>query len=219
MQAQKGRLFGEVKTKVLSDKEATKANIEDAIRQLKGKVAKDDLVLIYFAGHGSEANGSFYLKPTDVKDSEDLELSAIDNRWVLEEISRYSAPTLYFMDASHPSKATEGASIGIANMDAVSDDFDNVINNDDEIRIFLSSTSSKQRSNVQEGEEKGSFFAAAMLEGLDGKADTNSNGMVTVEELSDYVADRVLGMTSWKQKPMVVKRGIGMVPLAKVSGK
>lgn len=218
MQAQKGTLFGEVKTKVLSDKEATKANIEDAIRQMKGKAAKEDLVLIYFAGHGAETDGHFYLKPSDVKEGEDLDVSAIDNRWVLEEISRYSATTLFFMDASHGSKATEGATIGVANMDAVSDDFGNVINNDDEIRIFLSSTSSKQKSKANTEEEKGSFFAAAMLEGIEGKADTNGNGLVTVEELSDYVADRVLGMTDWKQKPMVVKRGIGMVPLAKVSG-
>lgn len=218
MQAQKGNLFGEVKTKVLSDKEATKANIEDAIRQIKGKAAKDDLVLIYFAGHGAETDGHFYLKPSDVKEGEDLEKSAIDNRWILEEVSRYSAPTLYFLDASHGSKSEESATIGVANMDAVSDDFGSVINNDDEIRIFLSATSAKQKSKSVEGEDKGSFFAAAMLEGLNGKADTNKNGYVTVEELSDYVADRVLGMTNWKQKPMVVKRGIGMVPLAKVSG-
>ena len=55
-----------------------------------------------------------------------------------------------------------------------------------------------------------------MLEGLDGKADLNDNGLETVEELGDYVSDRVLGQTSWKQKPTLVKRGIGMVPLAKV---
>lgn len=219
METQKGRLFGEVKTKVLSDKEATKANIEDAIRQIKGKAAKEDLVLIYFAGHGAEANGNFFLKPSDVKaETSELENSAIDNRWVLEEISRYSAPTLYFMDASHSNASAEGATVGVANMDAVSNDFGSVINNDDEIRIFLSSTSAKQKSNAKSGDEKGSFFADAMLEGLGGKADTNGNGLVTVEELSDYVADRVLGMTSWKQKPMVVKRGIGMVPLAKVGG-
>jgi antitoxin component YwqK of YwqJK toxin-antitoxin module len=217
MEAQKGYAFGEVKTKVLSNADATKANIEDAIRQLKGKAAKEDLVLIYFAGHGVESNGSFYLKPSDAKtDPSELEVSSVDNRWVLEEISRYNAPTLYFLDASHSSKADPSAGvIHSANMDAVTNDFGTVIDSDDEIRIFVSSTSAKQKSNVG-GEDKGSLFTAAMMEGLDGKADLNGNGMVTVEELGDYVSDRVLGMTSWKQKPLVVKRGIGMVPLAKV---
>ncbi len=217
LEAQKGGVFGEVRTKTLSNADATKANIEDAIRQIKGKAAKDDLVLIYFAGHGAESNGNFYLKPTDVKtDPAEMEISSVDNRWVLEEISRYSAPTLYFLDASYPSKADAGAaSLGNANMDAVTSDFGNVIDSDDDIRIFVSSTSAKQKSNTA-GADKGSVFTSAMLEGLDGKADKNANGLVTVEELGDYVSDRVLGQTNWKQKPMVVKRGIGMVPLAKV---
>ncbi|MBP6721404.1 MAG: caspase family protein [Bacteroidia bacterium] len=216
LENQKGRMFNEVKTKVISNQEATKANIEEAIRQIKGKAAKDDLVLIYFAGHGAESGGSFYLKPTDVKsDPSEMEISSIDNRWIMEEISRYSAPTLYFLDASYPSKSdANGATVGNANMDAVQNDFGKVIDNDDEIRIFVSSTSSKQKSNV--GADKGSLFTVAMLEGLDGKADLNDNGLVTVEELGDYVSDRVLGQTSWKQKPTLVKRGIGMVPLAKV---
>jgi YD repeat-containing protein len=216
LEGQKGRMFSEVKTKVISNQEATKANIEDAIRQIKGKAAKDDLVLIYFSGHGAESGGSFYLKPTDVKsDPSEMEISSIDNRWVMEEISRYSAPTLYFLDASYPTKSDAGAAtIGSANMDAVQNDFGKVIDNDDEIRIFVSSTSAKQKSNV--GADKGSLFTVAMLEGLDGKADLNSNGLVTVEELGDYVSEKVLGQTSWKQKPTLVKRGIGMVPLAKV---
>lgn len=214
--AQKGRLFNDVKTKVLSNKEATKANIEDAIRQIKGKAAKEDLVLIYFAGQGAESGGSFYLKPTDVKtDPSEMEVSSVDNRWVIEEISRYSAPTLYFLDASHSTKADASApTIGHANMDAVQTDFGKVIDNDDEIRIFVSSTSAKQKSTVTP--DKGSLFAQAMLEAMEGKADKNGNGNVTVEEMNDYVSDRVLGQTSWKQKPTMVKRGIGMVPIAKV---
>lgn len=217
LSAQQGKLFGEVKSKVLTDKEATKANIEEAVRQIKGKAAKDDLVLIYFAGHGEENGGSFYLKPTDVKASAgELATSAIDNRWILEEISRYNASTLYFLDASHPLKA-EAADVGQANMDQVTADFESVVTSDDDIRIFMSSTSAKQSSRQAQNTQK-SLYLEAMLEGLQGKADEagNKNGLVTVEELGAYVSDRVLGMTSWKQKPNQVKRGIGMVPIAKV---
>lgn len=214
---QKGKLFGDVKTKVLTDQMATKANIEEAVRQIKGKAAKDDLVLIYFAGHGEERDGSFYLKPTDVKASaSELSASAIDNRWILEEISRYNAPTLYFLDASHPVQA-EGMDVGQANMDQVTADFESVVTSDDDIRIFMSSTSAKQSSRQAQGTQK-SLYLDAMLEGLQGKADEagNNNGLVTVEELGSFVSDRVLGLTSWKQKPNQVKRGIGMVPIAKV---
>lgn len=211
---QQGKLFGTVKTQILTDKEATKANIEDAIAKIKGKAAAQDLVLIYFAGQGEEWEGNFYLKPSDISgDRADLAKNAIDNRWVLEEISRYNAPALYFLDASH-SVSGEG-DVGTANLDEVQEDFEDVITNDDDIRIFMSATSSKQKAKSVEGT---SFFAQALLEGLSGKADEkgNGNGVVTVDELSDYVADRVLDMTSWSQKPTSAKRGIGLVPVAKV---
>jgi hypothetical protein len=214
--AQQGKLFGSVKTTILTDKEATKANIQDAISQIKGKAATQDLVLIYFAGQGEEYEGNFYLKPSDIKGSRaDLAANAIDNRWVLEEISRYNAPALYFLDASH-SVTGEAADVGNANLDEVKQDFEDVITNDDDIRIFMSATSSRQKAK---GVEANSYFAQAILEGLSGKADEkgNKNGVVTVDELSDYVADRVLDMTSWSQKPSSAKRGIGLVPVAKVN--
>ena len=218
LSAQQGKLFSEVRTKVLSDKDATKTNIEEAIREIKGKAAKEDLVLIYFAGHGEEMDGSFYLKPSDVKASRsELGATAIDNRWVLEEISRYNASTLYFLDASYPLKA-EAVDVGQANMDQVTTDFENVVTSDDDIRIFMSSTSAKQSARVKD-DAASSLYLTALLEGLQGKADEagNKNGLVTVEELGAYVSDRVLGLTSWKQKPNQVKRGIGMVPIAKLN--
>lgn len=218
LEAQEGSLFGEVRTNVLLDSMATRQNVEDAVRKIKGQAAADDLVLIYFAGHGEEMDGNFYLKPHDVAgDRSDLAETAIDNRWMLEEISRYNASTLYFLDASHPLKVEdESLDIGVANMDEVKSDFEDVIDNDEDIRIFMSSTSTKQKAQL--GDAGQSHFVTALLEGLEGKADEsgNSNGFVTVNELSDYVSDRILGMTGWKQKPTMAKRGIGLVPVTKI---
>jgi hypothetical protein len=210
--AQQGQLFSEVRTKVILDSEATKTNIEEALRSMKGKISKDDLVLVYFAGHGEELDGNFYLKPHDVKGTgAELSATAIDNRWVMEELSRHHSNTLYFLDASHPVAGTQ-VEAGSANMDEVIQDFEDVTTTDDNIRIFMSATSAKQQAKAQ------GIFVTALLEGLQGKADEagNNNQVVTVEELGDYVTDRVLGMTSWKQKPVQVKHGIGMVPIAKI---
>lgn len=221
LQAQEGKLFGEVRTKLLSDGDATKTNIEDAVRSIRGQAAAEDLVLIYFSGHGEEWDGNFFLKPHDVEEGRlELEKSAIDNRWMLEEISRYNASTLYFLDASHQVNSEEETDldVGEANMDEVKEDFESVIDSDEDIRIFMSSTSTKQKAF--KSDEGPSHFAAALLEGIEGKADEgafgNKNGFVTVNELSEYVSDRVLGMTGWKQKPTLVKRGIGLVPISQV---
>ena len=48
-------------------------------------------------------------------------------------------------------------------------------------------------------------FTKALVEGLEGKADTRNTGVVRIAALEDYVYDRVKDLTQGKQKPMVAK--------------
>src|SRR5205085_8295600 len=48
------------------------------------------------------------------------------------------------------------------------------------------------------------YFTFALLEALSGKADKNGDGVVTMAELSEYVADRVTTISSGKQVPVTM---------------
>jgi hypothetical protein len=58
-------------------------------------------------------------------------------------------------------------------------------------------------------------FTYHILEGLRGAADADGNGIVTFEELSDYVSRQVAAATGGRQNPQ--RSGLGDVPLSVVT--
>ncbi len=50
----------------LIDEAATKANVLSGLAQLSAKIQPEDVVIVYFAGHGLAAGGKFYLIPHDI---------------------------------------------------------------------------------------------------------------------------------------------------------
>lgn len=58
--------YAKVEVISLTDAEATKANITQALAQLGPKVQPEDAVIIYFAGHGTAQGKEFFLIPHDL---------------------------------------------------------------------------------------------------------------------------------------------------------
>jgi hypothetical protein len=62
----KAHLFAGVSAKTLTDADATKANIVDALKEIAGKATPDDVVVIFLAGHGRTVDGHYYFAPSDM---------------------------------------------------------------------------------------------------------------------------------------------------------
>ena len=62
----KAHLFAGVSAKTLTDADATKANIIDALKEIAGKATPDDVVVIFLAGHGRTVDGHYYFAPSDM---------------------------------------------------------------------------------------------------------------------------------------------------------
>jgi WD40 repeat protein len=68
----------------LYDKDATKANILQALEQLATKAQPEDAVIVYFSGHGTAQQQRFYLIPSDLGyQGERTKLSAADLQTIL----------------------------------------------------------------------------------------------------------------------------------------
>jgi hypothetical protein len=63
-------MISKVNTYYISDKDATKKEIEKAFKQVQDKANAKDVFVFYYAGHGviNAKNKEFYLVPTDVSD-------------------------------------------------------------------------------------------------------------------------------------------------------
>jgi len=58
--------YAQVEVALLSDTEATKANITQKLAELAKRVQPEDAVIVFFAGHGTAQGNQFYLIPHDL---------------------------------------------------------------------------------------------------------------------------------------------------------
>jgi uncharacterized caspase-like protein len=66
VKAHEGNLFAHVQTRTLTDAQATRQNIEEALDWLARQVRPDDYVMVFVSGHGNiDSLGHYYFVPHD----------------------------------------------------------------------------------------------------------------------------------------------------------
>jgi hypothetical protein len=198
---------------LLVEREATLTKLRSALgTHLKNKGGKEDMVIIFFAGHGATEKDVMspdgdglekYLLPYDA-DPKDLYATALP----MEEISRIfkrirSERLVFFADSCY-SGASGGRTIDIAGIRAsISDAFlDRIASGKG--RVIMTASGANEVSAENDELEHG-VFTYYLVEGLKGMADVDEDGLITVEEVYRYVSDKVPQATGQEQHP--VKKG------------
>lgn len=177
------------------------ATLRRSIAKLFAQKAPDDLVLLYFSGHGVlDDQGHLYLA---VKDTERDLLSgtAIPANFITGEMDRSrSRRQVLMLDCCHSgafargSKGAIGASVGTAA----------VFEGTGYGRVVLTATDATQYAWEGDrviGQADNSVFTHFMVQGLQtGEADQDHDGRITLDELYDYVYAQVVAKTP-KQTP------------------
>ncbi|MCG8603959.1 caspase family protein, partial [bacterium] len=185
---------------LLLDENATERQIRTALAiELPKRAAEDDLVYIYFAGHGSPVIDSRsqasdgiekYLIPSDAE-IDRLRATGIS----MDEIHRCfgwidSKQVLFFIDSCY---SGEAGGRTFSNTDfrkraTINDDFLNDLAG--EGRLVMTACDVNELS--LEMEERGhGLFTYYLIKGLKGVADKDRDGFVTVPELYEYVYENV----------------------------
>jgi hypothetical protein len=165
-------------------------NIRAALAKLKGRFKPDELLLVYFAGHGMLVDGKPYLMARDSRsaDAKGTGLPLAD----LEAFMRASGSRrlLLVLDACHA-----GVELGrdaLPSTRGIDPDF---IHNAYEIAegfAVLAGSTAAQKTQDYGAAEHG-VFTYYLLKGLSGKADGGvaPKGFVTVDDLKNYVLSAV----------------------------
>jgi tetratricopeptide (TPR) repeat protein len=173
---------------------ATLANIRRELEEWLPAAAKeDDRVLVYFAGHGFVAQGQAYLAPYDI---------------VVDQISKTAYPMatmgsvfgkikakwkVLLTDSCHSGAVTPDGDVQTINRSLI-----------DLSRSVFSLTASRDRERSFESPDWGGghgIFTYYVVRGLEGEADDNHNGVVTADELAEYVRRNVREATDARQNP------------------
>jgi uncharacterized caspase-like protein len=216
---------------LLSDSTAQKPtllNIKRALGDfLARRAGRDDIVLIYFAGHGApevdaggiEADGlSKYLIPRD-GDPESLYTTALPMDEIQRIFARVQAERIVMLLDTCYSGTAGGRSFARASTRAtgINDQFLERLTRS-RGRVII--TASGPNEVALELTELGhGIFTHFVLEGLRGKADRNGDGLVTVSELYEFVegqVDATARRAGGRQRPLMKGEIEGTLPLSKV---
>ncbi len=180
--------------------------------RIKNTAGRDDMVIIYFAGHGATERDMMspdgdglekYLLPYDA-DPKDLYASALPMREITHIFNRIRSQRLIFLADACYSGASGGRTVSFTDVRAtLSEAFLERISSG-KGKIIITASSANEVS-VEKEELGHGVFTYYLVEGLSGKADMDRDGLVTVDEAYRYVSEKVTQATGQEQHP--VKKG------------
>lgn len=164
----------------LLNEKATVQSITSAMRQIFVKAGADDIVVLFFSGHGYP--GGFV---------------AYDGKLSYAQVRKAMATSkcknkMIFADACFSGKIrTKGNSSQSSVQTAKNAN----------VMLFLSSRSNEK--SLESPKMQNGFFTTYLQKGLRGGADKNRDRVITAKELYDYVHKGVIEMSHDKQHPVM----------------
>lgn len=193
--SEQGGQFPASHVHMLTGPQATQANVLHELEDwLPSVSAPSDRVLIYFAGHGFISNGKGYLAPYDI-DLHNIAATAIP----MEKLGTLIGGQIrgkwkvLITDACHSGAITPETDPTQLNHMLL-----------DLHQSIFSLTASRDREQSFESPNWGGghgIFTYYVVRGLAGAADANGDGVVTADELAEYVHTNVRAATEGRQNP------------------
>jgi len=199
---QQGGIYGKVSARLLTDDDATRDGIVEALEWLEGEVTSRDVGMVFLAGHGvTDKRQRFFFLPTDV-DTEKLRSSAVSQDEMLNTMSSLAGKALMFVDACYSansldSEKTRGPSADITQV------VNELSSAENGVVMFASSTG--RQVSIERDDWQNGAFTEALLEGLSGSADYTKDGALTIAELDLWLSERVKQLTDKRQAPVARK--------------
>lgn len=199
VQRQHGTMYREVVTKVLTDEEATRNNIVDGLDWLEKETTSKDIAMMFLAGHGvNDHKGVYYFLPVDVN-LDHLKRTGVVFSDIKHTVSGLAGKTLLFVDTCH-SGDIMGTRRGVADINAVVNELTSAENG----AIVFASSTGRQYALEDQAWNNGAF-TKALVEGLQGRADYNGSGRITINMLDLWLSERVKELTQGQQTPTTTK--------------
>lgn len=167
--------------------EATHNRIVSTINRVFSKAQKDDIVVLFFSGHGDK-NG---LCAYDSRSASTL----VSYSEIQHSMRNCMANTKQlFIDACFAGglRTDKGASTKSDHT---------MLTNNEGVMLFLSSRSNEKSAENLWGNS--GFFTQYLIAGLKGAADTNKDKIITAKEIFNYVSTNVSQRTGKRQNPVM----------------
>jgi uncharacterized caspase-like protein len=202
-----GGSFRPENIRFLVNEDATSQNVRSALFTFLTKPGPEDLVVLFFAGHGApDPNDprNLYLITHDTN-PEDMGGTAFPMWHLVDVFTRIikARRVVTFSDTCH-SFGISGATYGTRKQNNLVNQYlARFASHADRAVMTASDVSELSFESEQWGSGHG-VFTHFVLTGLNGEADANQDGTVTAGELFPYVREQVQKATEGRQNPMAL---------------
>jgi WD40 repeat protein len=191
-------IFKSIHKREIYDSDATRENILLGMRSMIASAKPEDVFVFYYAGHGTlneDKENEYYIVPTDVTklygDPAQLEAKGISATEIKNHLAQIKAQKqLVLMDACH-----SGGAINSMRVRAAASDERAIVQLARASGVAWLASSGTKQFATEFDELKHGVFTYSLLEALEGKADANGDGKVTVNEIKLYMDERVPDLT------------------------
>jgi WD40 repeat protein len=202
LRRQEGGIYGKVDVRLITDADATRDGIVEALEWLEGEVTARDVGMVFMAGHGVTDNKQrFYYLPVDV-DMDRLRSTAVSRDDLLATMSGLAGKAMMFIDACHSASGLRGEQTRGAGAD-ITQVVNELSSAENGVVMFASSTG--RQLSIESDAWKNGAFTEALIDGLSGGADFVKDGKLTISELDLYLSERVKQLTDKRQAPVMRK--------------
>jgi hypothetical protein len=200
----------------LENEQATGAAMREALFVFLQQADWDDLVVIYYAGHGAPDPGrpdNLYLLPADTR-LDALAATGFPMWDVKTALRRQIAAerVIVIADACHSAGTADGETVGGSDSNEIAGGFQELFS--PSRRLMMTAADTNEFSLEDERWGGHGVFTHFLLDGLRGAGDLDRNGIVTFTELFRHVSGGVRDATDGRQNPQM--SGLGDVPLSVV---
>jgi WD40 repeat protein len=208
------KLFAKVDVNVLVDEQATRANILEAVASIGQRSRPEDVVLIYFAGHGLSIEQTYYLLPHEMRDetslANDVRQFGVSDRLLLDSLRKIKAlKRVLILDACGAAAATalEILARGPAAERAALEMLARAEG------IFIIAASTPQQEALEIPELGHGVLTYAILRGLGAWGNPAEREVVTMHQLLSYISQKVPELAAQygrrtRQVPVTFHRGM-----------
>jgi len=205
--------FNETIQKTFYNRDAVKKNLETC-RNLFMQTKIEDEIVLFFSGHGTlGTDGKFYFVTYDF-DAANPARTGISLQDIEELLKGIPArKKILLLDACNSGynssqieliKGLEAGGIGVLNKAAIISLLQNTFvgfnNTTGNVIIAASADNAQQNPNY----ENGVFTHVVRLASKDGRADTNGDGVISVNELNRYLSINIYPLSFGNQAPIIV---------------
>jgi WD40 repeat protein len=194
---EQGGYYKRVHTQKLVNAEVTPGNLRKAREEFLLRAKPDDTIVVFAAGHGvRSSSGEYYFltsNTTPASPYDGVERQALESLVTWDRL--HARRRVLLLDTCH-----SGAAFGEDKRGVSADAFDQkTVNDAAGTGLYIIAASSEQGFAQEMGGN--GLFTRCLIEGLDGAADADRDGLVGVDELKTFATAAVHEKSAGRQRP------------------